>query len=303
MISRNAVSRRSPFSRLSRRLAGLATELLLLLLPACSQLPKGDDEAQGVVENASPSRPTLPENLQVLSWNVHGSAAAHDTGHLRAVADVIRGSGADVVLLQEVHRGSRAGGGQDQFAELVARTGMNGCFGKSLDLAPSGAAYGNVILSRAPLTAARTVRLPGAGEPRTLLRCESQWDSMEVPLLTTHLVAWDVVNRRQRGVQVDSIAARLAADGNPMTILGGDFNASLQAPEMTTLRERSPLRALDAVRLATFRAFGWSYDHLFAGAGWSASGARVVREGPSDHWPVAATLRRAGRAGAREAAG
>ena len=69
---------------------------------------------------------------------------------------------------------------------------MNGCFGKSVDLGTG--AYGNAILSRAPLRSARTVRLPGSGEPRTMLRCESQWDEIEVPLLTTHL---DGVGHRQ----------------------------------------------------------------------------------------------------------
>jgi endonuclease/exonuclease/phosphatase family metal-dependent hydrolase len=295
MVSRVPVTRASLPTRLRRGLLGLATELLLLFLPACSQLPAGDDEAFGVIENSGSERPVLPETLRVVSWNVHGLAAARNPGHVRAVADVIRESGADVVLLQEVHRGTRAGGGGDQFAEIVERTGMNGCFGKSFDVEPGGA-YGNVILSRAPLVASRTVRLPGTGEPRTLLRCDSQWGEVDVPLMTTHLVAWDFANRRERGTQVAAIAARLAADVDPLTIFGGDFNAAQQAPEMLALRERFPLRPVDRTRLATCRAFGWlkglSYDHLFAGDGWSARGASIVRRGPSDHWPVAATLDR-----------
>src|SRR5688572_401645 len=140
--------RQALHTRLSRRLVGLA-ELLLLLLPACSQLPIGDEEAFGVVENSGNERPTLPPTVRVMSWNVHGGAAARDAGHLRALAEVIRASEADVVLLQEVHRGTTAGGGYDQFTELVSMTGMNGCFGKSVDL--GSGAYGNAILSRAPL--------------------------------------------------------------------------------------------------------------------------------------------------------
>jgi endonuclease/exonuclease/phosphatase family metal-dependent hydrolase len=249
------------------------------------------------VENASETRPALPETLRVLTWNVHGGAAAHDIGHLRAVAAVIRESGADVVLLQEVHRRTGAGGGGDQFAELVDLTGMNGCFGQSLELGPRGA-YGNAILSRAPLRSARAARLPGGGEPRTILRCESAWDSMEIPLVTTHLAAWDFANRRQRGAQVSRIAARLAADANPLTILGGDFNAAQTAPEMLPLREHSPVRPAAPSRLITYRGIARSYDHVFAGAGWSADGVAIVRDGPSDHWPVAATLRRAISTGA-----
>ena len=279
-------------TRLARRLVGLA-ELLLLLLPACSQLPVGEDEAFGVVENADEERPMLPPTVRVMSWNVHGSAAARDDGHLRALAEVIRAAKADVVLLQEVHRGTRAGGGRDQFAELVEMTGMNGCFGKSFDL--DDGAYGNAILSRAPLRSARTVRLPGSGEPRTVLRCESQWNEIEVPLLTTHLTAWDIAKRGPRSVQVASIAARLAAADEPLTILGGDFNAPQLAPEMRALREHSPVRSVAAERLVTYRSMGRSYDHVFVGSGWSAKDVAIVHDGPSDHWPVSATLRRVER--------
>jgi endonuclease/exonuclease/phosphatase family metal-dependent hydrolase len=293
--------RRSLPTRLSGWLAGLAAELLLLFLPGCSHVPTGDGESFGVVENPSAARPALPATLRVLTWNVHGAAAARDGGHLHSVAAVIRESGADVVLLQEVHRRTGAGGGGDQFGELVTLTGMNGCFGKSLDL--DDGAYGNAILSRAPLRSARTARLPGGGEPRTVLRCESEWDSVEIPLLTTHLAAWDIANRRQRRAQVSTIAARLAADANPLAILGGDFNAAQSAPEMLPLREHSPVQALARARLVTYRGIARSYDHLFAGSGWSPDGVAIVRDGPSDHWPVAATLRRASPAGAAGAAG
>jgi endonuclease/exonuclease/phosphatase family metal-dependent hydrolase len=279
-------------AKLSGWLAGLATEILLIFSAGCSQIPIGEEEAFGVVENASAARPALPEALRVVTWNVHGAAAARDAGHLRAVAGVIRQSRADVVLLQEVHRRTGAGGGADQFAELVDLTGMNGCFGKSLDL-PDGGAYGNVILSRAPLRSARTTRLPGGGEPRTILRCESEWDSIDIPLVTTHLAAWDIANRRQRGAQVSSIAARLAAHGDPLTILGGDFNAPQSAPEMLPLRERSPVRPAARSRLVTYPGTSRSYDHVFVGSGWSVGGATAVHDGPSDHWPVTATLHRA----------
>jgi len=289
------MSRRRPalHTRLAGGVIGLAAELLLLFLPACSQLPVGEDEAFGVVENTDEERPALPPTIRVMSWNVHGSAAARDQGHLGALASVIRAENADVVLLQEVHRGTRAGGGHDQFAELVEMTGLNGCFGKSVEL--DGGAYGNAILSRAPLRSARTIRLPGSGEPRTVLRCESQWNEIEVPLLTTHLTAWDIAQRGPRSAQVESIAARLAAADEPLTILGGDFNAPQLAPEMVALSERSPVRPVATKRLVTYRSMGRSYDHVFVGAGWSAKDVAIVRDGPSDHWPVSTTLRRVER--------
>ena len=88
-------------------------------------------------------------------------------------------------------------------------------------------------------------------------------------------------------------ASGVASDADlRLTILGGDFNAPQQAPEMLPLRERSPLRSVASTRLVTYRSMGRSYDHVFVGSGWLASDAAIVRSGPSDHWPVSATLRR-----------
>jgi hypothetical protein len=67
---------------------------------------------------------------------------------------------------------------------------------------------------------------------------------------------------------------------------------------MLPLRERSPVRPAAPSRLITYRGIARSYDHVFAGSGWSVAGVAIVRDGPSDHWPVEATLRRAPAAGA-----
>ena len=234
----------------------------------------------------------MPPTVRVVSWNVHGGAAARDAGHLSALAKVIRASKADIVLLQEVHRGTTAGGGDHQFAELVSMTGMNGCFGKSFDLGDG--AYGNAILWRAPAFGAHDAAA-GFGRAAHYAAMQSHGDEIEVPVLTTHLMAWDIANRGPRGAQVASIAARLAADDDPLTILGGDFNAPQLAPRCQPLRDRSPVRSVATSRLVTYRSTGRSYDHVFIGAGRSASDTSIVREGPSDHWPVSTTLRRVER--------
>ena len=123
---------------------------------------------------------------------------------------MIRDSGADVALLQEIHRDTPAAGGHDQFAELLDLTGMNGCFGKSLDLGRAAPTATRSFLAHRFAPRARAP--PRRGEPRTLLRCESQWDTVEVPLLTTHLIPWDRAGRGPRRAQVATIATRLAAD-------------------------------------------------------------------------------------------
>jgi endonuclease/exonuclease/phosphatase family metal-dependent hydrolase len=62
---------------------------------------------------------------------------------------------------------------------------------------------------------------------------------------------------------------------------------------MLPLRERSPVRPVAQSRLVTYPGTSRSYDHVFVGSGWSVDGASAVHEGPSDHWPVSATLHRA----------
>jgi endonuclease/exonuclease/phosphatase family metal-dependent hydrolase len=276
------------------RAATVPAALLAIALNACADLPIGEEESFAEVRNRSDQRPPLPASIRILSWNVRGEAASIDRAHLGRIAEVIRDSGADVALLQEIHRGTRAAAGHDQFVELVELTGMNGCFGESLEIGESGS-YGNAILCRAPLASARRARLPGRGEPRTLLRCESQWQDVEVPLLSTHLATWDRINRGPRRAQVTAIASRLAAEPDPLTILGGDFNAAVAAPEMLALRHDSPVRPVFGSRLATHRT-GLSYDHLFVGEGWTVGVATVLHQGSSDHWPVSVELRPAARA-------
>ncbi len=158
-------------------------------------------------------------------------------------------------------------------------TGMNGCFGKSLDL-PGGGAYGNAILSRAPLRSARTVRLPGGGEPRTILRCESQWDAIEVPLLTTHLAAWDIANRGPRGAQV-------AIDRRPPRRATRIRSRSSAATSTRRSSRRRCCRCASARRCGRRPSRGWSPT--------AAPAAATTTSSSGSGWSVERRYRRARR--------
>ena len=276
-------------TRIPRRLVGLA-ELLLLLLPACSQLPIGEEEAFGVVENSGDERPSLPPAVRVMSWNVHGGAAARDTGHLRALAKVIRASKADVVLLQEVHRGTdrrrwtgpvRRAGGDDGLERLLRqelRPGRRRL--RQRDPVSRAAALG---AHGAPAGVGRAAHHAAVREPVGR-------DRGAAPDHPPHRVGHRQSRAAWRPGRLDrrSPRGRRRSAHHP----GGDFNAPQLAPEMLPLRDRSPVRSAAKSRLVTYRSTGRSYDHVFVGAGWSASDASIVRDGPSDHWPVSTTLRR-----------
>src|SRR5687768_2521432 len=71
--------------------------------------------------------------LRVMSYNIHAGKDAAQVHNLERVAELIRSAGADIVLLQEVDRGTERAARQDHLAELARLTGMHSGFGKSLD--------------------------------------------------------------------------------------------------------------------------------------------------------------------------
>src|SRR5688500_10783479 len=124
------------------------------------------------------SVPSAP--LRVMVYNIHAGKDAKGADNLERVAALVKTSEADIVLVQEVDRGTRRSGGVDQLATLMRLTGMHGVFGKSLDY--QGGLYGIAILSRWPVTRDEVVPLrieppqPRAGgslEPRIALIAET----------------------------------------------------------------------------------------------------------------------------------
>src|SRR5438067_1970465 len=88
------------------------------------------------------------------------AAADHGAGgdNLPRVAELVRSTGADIVLLQEVDRGTNRSGHVDQPAVLARLTGFTASFGKSLDY--DGGLYGIAVLSRWPVARDTVVDLP-----------------------------------------------------------------------------------------------------------------------------------------------
>ena len=59
-------------------------------------------------------------DLRVMVYNIHAGKDAAGVDNLERVAQVVRDAAADLVLLQEVDRGTRRSGGVDQ-PEVLAR--------------------------------------------------------------------------------------------------------------------------------------------------------------------------------------
>lgn len=246
--------------------------------------------------------------LSVMSYNIQGHGALLGRRYLEGIARVIRRARPRVVGLQEVHRGTWAARFDDQVAILAELTGMRASFGRSLSLRTGE--YGNALLFRGRLLEEEVVILPGEAERRSLLRCrivpdrpgiappgESAAEPLDV--FVTHLAAWGRLGRSMRVRQARFVADRLHEADGPF-VLTGDLNAPPAAPELAPLMDHARLRACGGPdgpgdprgrgRAATHRFLRQRIDYVFAGPTWRRVGARVLRAGPSDHYPVLATL-------------
>ena len=249
---------------------------------------------------------------------------------LRRIAAILSDLDPDVATLQEVSVLTPDGELVDEPGLLADWTGRHVRYaavhafplvepetGRSIGFA----SWGNAILSREPLTDGFALGLPRAadddpvevdgaldhrsGEPHPLIgvrygdaepghrepRCVVGGHVGGVTVATTHLT---YIGRAQRGRQAEALAAVFAGTAGP-AILTGDFNAAVDAPELTSLGvgftdafAASGVPPGDPGRAS---CGAWPIDHVGV-RGLSVTACRVAAEAgdASDHWPVVADL-------------
>jgi len=246
----------------------------------------------GVLASACASR-----HVNVLVYNIHAGADAAGAPNLDRVAQVVRDSRADVVLLQEVDKGVRRSRGEDQPAILARLTGLHAAFGRTLDF--QGGEYGIAILSRWPIVHDTVIPLPvqppqersgGSYEPRGALRVRIASPFGEILALNTHLDASR--DDRWRRQEIRTVLA-IARDA---TLVGGDFNSEPGSAVQDTVAAAG-LR--DSWRLCGSGP-GYTYpadsgvkriDYLYLRPGDRCSAARVIPTTASDHRPLAVRVK------------
>ena len=248
------------------------------------------------------ARTPAAEPVRVLVYNIHAGKTAAGVDNLTGVADLVRSTHADVVLLQEVDQGTRRSGGVDQPAKLASLTGHRAAFGSAL--AYDGGKYGVAILSRWPIVAETLIHLPvdppqqragGSSEPRGLLRVILATPAGRLAVLDTHLDPSGDDRWRRQEIGTVVRLTREAASLAPLVIVGGDLNST---PESEVQR---------MMRGASFRdswtecgsGAGLSYpddvpvkriDYLYLTGDIHCSSARVIETRVSDHRPVLVEL-------------
>jgi endonuclease/exonuclease/phosphatase family metal-dependent hydrolase len=169
--------------------------------------------------------------VTVLVYNIHAGKDAARRDNLPRVAELVRGTGADLVLLQEVDRNTQRSGPTDQPAILSRLTGYSVAFGRTIGF--QGGDYGIALLSRWPIqrdtlihlaTSAQPRDPPGDREQRGVLVTLVDAPGGPLVVLNTHMDASGEDDWRLR--EIADILGVAAGVGEPGPVLmGGDLNA------------------------------------------------------------------------------
>jgi endonuclease/exonuclease/phosphatase family metal-dependent hydrolase len=236
--------------------------------------------------------------VRVLVFNIHAGKDASSKPNLEEVANLVRETSADVVLLQEVDRGTRRSANVDQVRVLSDATSFGSAFGKSLDY--DGGEYGIAALSRTGFVATKTHPLPttppqpragGAVEPRVALDASTRTPIGAVHVINTHLDASGVEEYRlQESAHLLAIIRERLSSETPV-LVGGDFNAEPDSKVLERLREAG----LRDAWAECGQGDGLTYpagkpvkriDYLFLTSSLGCRSARVIETTISDHRPL-----------------
>jgi endonuclease/exonuclease/phosphatase family metal-dependent hydrolase len=217
--------------RLSAAVLALAAAALSLAAAGC--LKRGLPLDQGIeatfpARAAAPSakpppRGTLPGQLRVVTFNVHGQpgdAIAEALRSDRALRD------ADLIVLEEVHRDDRTGDWCSGACGLARQLGFHAVFAPGHD---NGAGSDGVaIVSRAPITSAQVIELPyfdvhfNSGR-RVALAATINLGDQPITVYAVHLD--NRITAGDRRAQVAPVLRHAAQQRTPI-IMAGDFNTS-----------------------------------------------------------------------------
>lgn len=230
----------------------------------------------------------MRESFSLFCWNIHSCVGHDGKCEPDRVRHALGSVDFDVFCLQEVgwqlHRGTRH---FDQFKHLADE--IKGHQYQSLTKT-RGAQFGNLIISRYPLAATKTVKLGRRwGVPRCLQMADVVLERKRVTVMNTHL-GLDPLERLN---QMKRIAAFVRADPGQPRILCGDFNtlrSGVAIKDLGSLFEyRSSSRTFPARRPAL------QLDRIFATGLGKCIEDGILRDDrfreASDHLPVFASFR------------
>ncbi len=236
-------------------------------------------------------------------YNIHAGKDAAGGENLSRVAELVRGTGADLVLLQEVDRNTQRSGPADQPATLARLTGYSVAFGRTISF--QGGDYGIALLSRWPIRRDTLIPLtvtapPGrtveGREQRGVLLAVVDAPGGPLAVLGTHLDHTGDDVWRMQEIATVLLTARTAGEQGMPILIGGDLNARPESAVHGELRAagfRDAWEGCGAGDAMTFPAHAPDrrIDYLYVSGETRCVSARVLPGDASDHRPLLFRLR------------
>ncbi|RMI39985.1 endonuclease/exonuclease/phosphatase family protein, partial [Streptomyces triticirhizae] len=224
---------------------------------------------------------------RLLTWNVH--AAVDQGGELTpdAIRAVIEDSGAQVVVLQEVPRGTPLAGGLDLVTFLERRLDVTSVWAPGAD-----DRFGNLILTSLPVVDRETRELPRAGGDmdRSFASVTVRLtDGETARVVGTHLHGGS--SPAPRLAQLGPLLGETADD--PTAVLAGDLNARPDSREIETLEAAGLRSAQDEAgdpSLDTAVSPPRRVDWIFGASEVAFGDFELIETTASDHLPLAVTV-------------
>jgi len=189
--------------------------------------------------------------IKVLNYNIHRGTDSAKNYNLEATCAAIKGSGAEIVGIQEIDRNwSERSNWEDQVEILTKVLGMKSVFAASIDLPPKtpggpNRQLGNGLFSKYPILSPQVHHMyinddPNLAydgtretEPRSILEAKIDLGEKTISVLCTHL---SVHSRKERLRQIGKLEGIIKRIEGSLILLG-DLNASPDSEEILRLRK------------------------------------------------------------------
>lgn len=242
-----------------------------------------DAAAKPISRSGSETRKKKDIELRLMTYNMHRGIGRSGRLDLDATSEVIRGTNAEIVALQEVERYSIRTGFKDQIKHLASTLDMHYAYRKSINLL--NGEYGNGLLSRYPIVEYSTYDLPSIGEQRTILRTVVNIEGYRLAVYNTHLG----LNQEERDKQLDYIMQLLAAEEIDYVLMG-DMNSKVDKLTRITEVLKDSAEGSSKLEHSTFEEEDVQerIDYIFLQQKMKVKNYDVVVSEASDHYPVIA---------------
>lgn len=225
------------------------------------------------------------DTVKLMTYNMHRGIGRDGKLNLSRTAEVIKGSQADIIALQEVERYSIRTGFQDQIKKLSEDAGLNYAYGKSLNLL--NGEYGNGLLSKYPIQEYEVVPLPSYSEQRTLLKAIINIDGYTLAVYNTHLG----LKEGERKEQTEYILQLLSKETLDYVLMG-DMNSKSSKLANFGDKLQDAAQGSDKVEQSTFSEgeVQARIDYIYTASGLKTRSYDVISSEASDHDPVVCEL-------------